>query len=207
MKRISIKTLITALFITAAVAVPSFSQTCCLSDYQQWFSDTAFAMGVSNIVVQPNATCDTMAASGTYTGNSCLLTGRTINARADLRIIVYAVFNYGPPVGTVYVPMVTDTLNDWCLIVDQENALLSPAVAPLKSFPNPFRSSLSVSFGNPSGKADLEMYDVSGSLVARVNGIRGEQAVLALKGLKQGMYVLKVTTRESVRTLPIIHVK
>jgi hypothetical protein len=193
------KNLLAGLFIMAAVAVPSFSQ-CCLSDYEQWFADTAAQMGVTNINVA-HRDCDTMAATGTFQSNNVLLTGQTINSGDDLRITVYLVM------GPIVTPVMSDTVVDWCLIVDLETAALLPAYTPLKSFPNPFRSLLTVHFGNPSGRANLEMVDLSGRVVCRMEGIYGNQAALSLKGLKQGMYIVRVTTRESVRTLRVVHVK
>ena len=60
-------------------------------------------------------------------------------------------------------------------------------------YPNPFVTSTTISFQNPSGQSfDLEIVDLNGKVVRSLSGIRGEQVVIERGDLPSGLFLFRL---------------
>jgi Secretion system C-terminal sorting domain len=96
----------------------------------------------------------------------------------------------------------------WIINVDTANACSTAGIAALNEgalvhvFPNPVQSVLQVSLDNLEDNTNIELYDINGSLIYRIN-----EATLInnipVQSLSSGNYILKVTTPSGVVTKKI----
>jgi hypothetical protein len=57
--------------------------------------------------------------------------------------------------------------------------------------PNPFRPSTRISFSNPNGSANINIYDVSGRLIKNYRNVKSNSVVWNAAGLSSGIYILR----------------
>ena len=67
-----------------------------------------------------------------------------------------------------------------------------PGESAISVYPNPARSDLHVSFGDPSGSVRrVELFNVLGQLVRAVD-VRSDRTTFSLDGLPSGVYVIRM---------------
>jgi len=85
--------------------------------------------------------------------------------------------------------------------------LLSTQGDCIKIYPNPFKSSVAVSFTNPDNISKIGIYDISGNLIACPGKVAGRKYMCDGTGLTAGIYLVQVKAGEKQYTRRIFFMR
>jgi len=186
-----------ALFAAVALCLlpaAGFGQSCCLTPtLDSLVANLNSTLAVTNVSVQPGAGCDTFSVSWDFnTGQStiiytCAYKADSLSLREWHRYIID-----GVPFGDT--AMVTA---NWCKIAVEKGRLSIPGTGAITASPNPFRSEISFRFENPSGRAEISIFDVTGVRVIQIRNISGTTFSWKPANIRPGAYVVQVLARNS----------
>lgn len=200
------------LFLSAIViftlSSAGFGQQCCLTTMfgTDSLKQMLESMGYTNVTLSPNNSCTYYSLSGQMAVGPYTMTMQytfqVVNTD-DLKMTITMTSTMPG-----YPPTTMDTtMADYCSISVEKDAGPEKAPCPLSAMPNPFNSQVSLDFVNPEGKAALEVFDVKGARVYEVRDIRDSRFTWRPSGLKQGIYLVRVTVSGKAYHKQIICVK
>ena len=202
------KKLLIAAAAVFALASAGFGQQCCLTTMfgTDSLKQMLESMGYTNVTLSPNNSCSYYSLSGQMVIGQYTMTMQykfqVVNT-TDLKMTI-TVSSTMPG----YPPTTVDTtMADYCSINVEKGAGPAKGLYPLSAMPNPFSSQISLDFVNPEGRAVLEVFDVKGARVYEMRNIRDSRLTWRPSGLKQGIYLVRVTVSGKAYHKQIICVK
>lgn len=172
------------LVVLAVAAVASNrAEICCMSTHVQDQAVIAADNGFTDIVIDPNGTCDTAGISWTFSVMRTHYTYRLIGE--DLYTTAQSTVS-GMPLAAIL-----DTNLGWCGIAVERGAT---ALLPqgLTISPNPARSAVSVQFPNSGAKASFEIFNAAGIRVYQQRNITGSSVTFGAERLGKGAFFVRV---------------
>lgn len=177
------------LILCLAQASLVYPLVCCMDEFVQDQSVMAANSGFSNIVIDPNPTCDTAGISWSV---FTMRYHNTYRLKGEDLITTTNVSVSGIPLETL-----VDTSEGWCSI-SIEKLPMQGMSEQLRISPNPAHSWITMSFPNSAASAKLEIFDARGTRVFVRENIVESAFGSKFDQLENGVFFVRITSGKQV---------